>query len=130
MSAAKASASEGEHRRRFLTYFSRAGLTSTLLPGVLWTRLEGQQTPRITLDMLKAAERIAGLEFTDAQRELLIGDVNNHLDQYEHLRKIPLANDVIPCVRFSPVLPGMKFDVIRRPMKMSNQPVVQRPSNL
>ena len=56
--------------------------------------------------MVKAAERIAGLEFTDAQRELLIGDVNNHLNQYEHLRKIPLANDVVPCVRFTPVLPG------------------------
>jgi Asp-tRNA(Asn)/Glu-tRNA(Gln) amidotransferase A subunit family amidase len=131
MSVPKASSSsEGEHRRRFLAYFSRAGLTSTLLPGVLWTRLEAQQSPRITLDMLKAAERIAGLEFTDAQRELLIADVNSHLEHYEHLRKIPLANDVVPCVRFSPVLSGMKFDMLRRPMKMSNQPAVQRPSNL
>jgi Asp-tRNA(Asn)/Glu-tRNA(Gln) amidotransferase A subunit family amidase len=119
-----------EHRRRFLAYFSSTGLAATLLPGVLWTRLEAQETPRITLDMLKAAERIAGLEFTDAQRELLIGDVNNHLNQYEHLRKIPLANDVVPCVRYSPVLPEMKFDMLRRPMKMSKQPAVQRPSNL
>ena len=67
--------------------------------------------------MLKAAERIAGLEFTDAQRELLIADVNDHLSHYEHLRAIPLANGVTPCVRFSPVLPGMKFDMIRRPMR-------------
>lgn len=119
-----------EHRRRFLAYFSGAGLTSTLLPGVLWTQLEGQQPPRITLDMLKSAERIAGLEFTDAQRQLLISDVNDHLDHYEHLRKIPVANSVVPCVRFSPVLPEMKFDMIRRPMKMSSPPVVQRPSNL
>ena len=130
MSPSKSSDRENENRRRFLTYFSRVGLTSTLLPGVLWTRLEAQQPPRITLDMLKAAERIAGLEFTDAQRELLIADVNSHLDHYEHLRKIPLPNDVVPCVRFSPVLPGMKFDMLRRPMKMSNQPAVQRPSNL
>jgi Asp-tRNA(Asn)/Glu-tRNA(Gln) amidotransferase A subunit family amidase len=121
---------EGEHRRRFLAYFSSAGLASTLLPGVLWTRLAAQQAPRITLDMLKAAERIAGLEFTDAQRELLIADVNNHLDHYQHLRKIPLANNVVPCVQFSPVLPEMKFDMLRRPMKMSHPPAVQRPSNL
>src|ERR1700722_8270078 len=130
MSVAKASSSKGDHRRRFLAYFSSTSLAATLLPGVLWTRLEGQETPRITLDMVKAAERIAGLEFTDAQRELLIGDVNNHLNQYEHLRKIPLANDVVPCVRFTPVLPEMKFDMLRRPMKMSARPVVQRPSNL
>lgn len=122
--------SEGEHRRRFLAYFSSAGLASTLLPGVLWTRLAAQQAPRITLDMLKAAERIAGLEFTDAQRELLIADVNNHLDHYQHLRKIPIANDVVPCVQFSPALPEMKFDMLRRPMKMSRPPAVQRPSNL
>ena len=73
--------------------------------------------------MLKAAERIAGLEFTDAQRELLISDVNDHLDHYEHLRKIPLANDVVSSLKFSPVLPGMKFDMLRRPMKASKRAV-------
>src|SRR5579863_3820885 len=119
-----------ETRRRFLAYFSGAGLSSTLLPGVLWTQLEAQQTPRISLDMLKAAERIAGLEFTDAQRQLLLDDVNLHLDHYEHLRKIPLANGVVSCLRFSPVLPGMTFDMVRRPMRMSKAPAMQRPANL
>jgi Asp-tRNA(Asn)/Glu-tRNA(Gln) amidotransferase A subunit family amidase len=118
------------NRRRFLAYFSASGFASSLLPEALWTRLEAQQAERITPDMLKAAEQIAGLHFTDAQRELLIADVNNHLAQYERLRKIPLANSVVPCLRFSPVLPGMKFDMVRRPMKMSNPPAVQRPSNL
>jgi Asp-tRNA(Asn)/Glu-tRNA(Gln) amidotransferase A subunit family amidase len=130
MNPAKAPDANSENRRRFLAYFSRIGLSSTLLPGVLWTQLEGQQTPRITPDMLKAAERIAGLEFTDAQRELLISDVNDHLDHYEHLRKIPLANSVVSSLKFSPVLPGMKFDMLRRPMKASSPPKVQRPSNL
>lgn len=118
------------NRRRFLAYFSSVGLSSTLLPGVLWTQLEAQQAARITLEMLKAAERIAGLEFTDAERELLLADVNLHLDHYEHLRKIPLANNVVSCLRFSPVLPGMKFDAVRRPMRMSKAPVVERPKNL
>lgn len=119
-----------ESRRRFLGYFSSVGLSGTLLPGVLWTRLDGQENPKITLEMLQAAEHIAGLQFTDAQRKLLISDVNDHLGHYQHLRKIPLANNVVPCVRFSPVLPGMKFEMGRRPMKMSAQPVVKRPSNL
>jgi Asp-tRNA(Asn)/Glu-tRNA(Gln) amidotransferase A subunit family amidase len=119
-----------ETRRRFLAYFSGAGLSSTLLPGVLWTQLEAQPTPRISLDMLKAAERISGLEFTDPQRQLLLDDVNLHLDHYEHLRKIPLANDVVSCLRFSPVLPDMKFDMVRRPMRMSKAPAMQRPANL
>ncbi|HTR39758.1 MAG TPA: amidase [Bryobacteraceae bacterium] len=117
-------------RRRFLAYFTTTSLASTLLPETLWTQLEAQQEPRITLDMLKAAEQIAGLQFTDADRKLLIDDVNNHLTQYEHLRQIPLANSVVSCLRFSPVLPGMRFDMVRRPMKMSERPVVQRPTNL
>ena len=40
-------------RRRFLTYFSGLGLSSTLLPGVLWARLQEEETPKITADMLK-----------------------------------------------------------------------------
>jgi len=119
-----------ETRRRFLAYFSGAGLSSTLLPGVLWTQLEAQQAQRITPEMLKAAEQIAGLEFTDAQRELLLSDVNDHLSHYEHLRKIPLANDVVSCLRFSPVLPGMTFDRTRRPMRMSKVAAIERPKDL
>ena len=119
-----------ETRRRFLAYFSGVGLSSTLFPGVLWTQLEAQQAQRITPAMLKAAERIAGLEFTDAQRELLLADVNLHLDHYEHLRKIALPNDVVSCLRFSPVLPGMKFDMARRPMRLSKTAAMQRPANL
>jgi Asp-tRNA(Asn)/Glu-tRNA(Gln) amidotransferase A subunit family amidase len=117
-------------RRRFLAYFSTTSFAATLLPEALWTRLEAQPEPRITLDMLKAAEQIAGLQFTDADRKLLLDDVNNHLTQYEHLRQIPLPNSVVSCLRFSPVLPGMRFDMVRRPMKISARPAVQRPSNL
>jgi FtsX-like permease family len=101
-----------------------------LLPGVLWTQLEGQEKRRITLDMVTAAEQIAGLEFTDAERQLLIDGVNEHLDDYQRLREIPLRNSVASCLTFSPVVPGMKFDMIRRPMKRSEPPKVVRPSNL
>jgi Asp-tRNA(Asn)/Glu-tRNA(Gln) amidotransferase A subunit family amidase len=121
---------EIENRRRFLAYFSGIGLSSTLLPGVLWAQLEGQQPRKISPEMLKSAERIAGLEFTDAERELLIADVNQHLAHYEHIRKIHLDNSVVSCLRFSPILPGMKFDTVRRPMQMSQSREVQRPSNL
>jgi Asp-tRNA(Asn)/Glu-tRNA(Gln) amidotransferase A subunit family amidase len=117
-----------EDRRRFLAFFTSAGLSSTLLPGVLWAQAQDQ--PKITLDMLKTAERIAGLEFTDAERDLLIDGVNQHLTRYEKLRAIPLDNS-IPCsLRFSPVLPGMKFDTVRRPMKMSRARDSTRPANL
>ncbi|KPK79352.1 MAG: hypothetical protein AMS25_12920 [Gemmatimonas sp. SM23_52] len=63
-------------RRRFLAYFAGLGLSSTLLPGVLWARLQEQEEPKISKEMLEDAERIAGLEFTDEERELLLRGVN------------------------------------------------------
>ena len=32
-------------RRRFLAYFTGAGLTSTLFPGVLWARMQDRSRP-------------------------------------------------------------------------------------
>lgn len=115
-------------RRQFLAWFAGAGLTSTLLPGVLWAQMENAQ--RVTTEMVKAAEKIAGLEFTDAQRQLLLDGVNQNLGRFEKMRQIPLPNSVPSCLRFSPVLPGMKFDAVRRPMKASKTAAVKRPSVL
>jgi Asp-tRNA(Asn)/Glu-tRNA(Gln) amidotransferase A subunit family amidase len=126
-----------DSRRRFLAYFSSVGLTSTLLPGALWTQAHAQAqdgkqaaTPEITLDMLKAAERIAGLEFTDEERDELIAGVNQHLARYQRMREIPLPNSVPTSLRFSPVVTGMKFDMVKRPLRMSKRPYLQRPANL
>jgi Amidase len=120
-------------RRRFLAYFSSVGLSSTLLPGALWAQAQ-QQTliapPTITLDMLKAAEIIAGLEFTDAERDLLLEGVNQHLSRYEKMRTIALPNSVPSCLRFSPVVPGMSFNMAPRPLKMSKPAPVKRPTNI
>jgi Asp-tRNA(Asn)/Glu-tRNA(Gln) amidotransferase A subunit family amidase len=122
-----------EARRRFLAYFAGAGLSSTLLPGVLWAQAAqdvSNASPRITLEMLKSAEIIAGLNFTEEERLLLIDDVNRHLTDYQKIRALPLENSVASSLRFSPVLPGMTFDMARRPMKMSRQPAVRKPANL
>jgi Asp-tRNA(Asn)/Glu-tRNA(Gln) amidotransferase A subunit family amidase len=121
-----------ETRRRFLSYFSSVGLGSTLFPGALWAQAQEQPAaaPKITLEMLKTAERMAGLEFTDAERDLLLDGVNQHLARFETMRTIPLPNSVPSCLRFSPVMPGMKFDIVRRPTRMSRPAVVKRPVNL
>ena len=124
-----------DDRRRFLAYFSSVGLTSTLLPGALWAQAQPQEASaaaptQITLDMVKAAERIAGLEFTDEQRDELLAGVNQHLARYVRMREIPLPNSVPTSLRFSPVVSGMKFDMVKRPLKMSKRPYIKRPENL
>ena len=51
-------------RRRFISYFSSIGLSSTLLPGVLWGKMQEQSAQRITAEMLKDALAVAGMSST------------------------------------------------------------------
>ena len=74
-------------RRHFLTYFSSLGLSSTLLPGVLWAKLQDEEEPKITKEMLEDAEAVAGLEFSDEERELMLRRLNSNLEDYEALEE-------------------------------------------
>jgi len=117
-------------RRLFLSYFTGIGLSSTLLPGILFVKCQGKNDEKITKNMLKDAEGLAGLEFTDEERELMVDGLNDYLKKYEELRKIPLGNSVAPALQFNPVLPGMSFEKKSKPIKISNVQISQVPSNL
>jgi len=56
------------NRRRFLECFSAGGLA--LMPGALMA--VAQDSPRITLEMLQAAEKIAGVSFTNDERQAIL----------------------------------------------------------
>jgi Asp-tRNA(Asn)/Glu-tRNA(Gln) amidotransferase A subunit family amidase len=116
-------------RRAFLGWFSAVGLGSTLLPGILWAQ-SGQEPARITKEMIADAEKIAGLSFTDEQREKLVRGVNSISRSIQQIHEVHLPNEVLPAIQFDPVLPGMTFSTTRRPMKMSAAEVVKRPANL
>lgn len=120
-----------ERRRRFLAYFAGAGVSSALLPGVLWAQMEEKKEQKVTVDMVKQAEHLIGLDFNDEERDLLIDGVNAHLDRYTKLRTYKLSNPTEPpALRFDPVLPGMKFDMTKRPLRPTKSPDLKRPSNL
>ena len=123
-------------RRRFFAYFATLGLTSTLFPGSLWALAqqaesdEKQKPLRITLDMIRAAEKLAGLEFTEEERKLMLKDLDELLDNYEKIRTVPLTNDVPPALYFHPVPPG--YDVPSGESKLELHPAtgLRRPKNL
>jgi Asp-tRNA(Asn)/Glu-tRNA(Gln) amidotransferase A subunit family amidase len=124
---------DNEPRRRFLAYFSAAGFGSSLLPGVLWAEVQAQQpdatAPRVTDEMLKSALAVAGLTFSDEDRKSVIQGVNRSLTGFEEVRKLEIPNDVSPPFYFSSIVPGMKVNRTREPLRFS-APVVKRPSNL
>ncbi|HEX6693324.1 MAG TPA: amidase [Longimicrobiales bacterium] len=117
-------------RRAFVAYFSSIGLGSTLLPGVLWSRVQGQDPVRVTKEMLEDAEKIAGLKFTEEQRTRMVRGVNSMARNIEQIHGVDLPNSVLPAIQFDPVLPGMHFDMQRTALRMSRQPKPQRPADL
>ncbi len=94
----------GHDRRKFLRYFSAIGLGGTLLPGVLWARSAGGE--EITAATIACAEEIAGLKFTDEQRQQMVDGLKSQETQIEALHAIALDNSVAPAVHFDPVPPG------------------------
>jgi Asp-tRNA(Asn)/Glu-tRNA(Gln) amidotransferase A subunit family amidase len=117
-------------RRSFLAYFSSIGLGATLLPGVLWGKVETEQPEKISKGMLRDAVTVAGLKFTDKQLDGMLTGVNGYLPRYAALRKVRLDNGVAPPLYFNPVVPGMEIDRARRPFHASAAPRVTRPGNL
>jgi Asp-tRNA(Asn)/Glu-tRNA(Gln) amidotransferase A subunit family amidase len=117
-------------RRSFLACFSSLGLASTLLPGVLWGKIEEHKPATITKEMLRAAASVAGVEFTDGQLDRVLDGVNQNLSRYHELRKVPLDNGVAPPLYFNPIVPGTKLDRTKRGFQMGAPPRVTRPRNL
>ena len=67
------SLSTDDTRRRFMAHFAGIGLGSTLVPGVVWARMQDQGTQRVTATMVKEALRLQGVELPDADIEGMVG---------------------------------------------------------
>ena len=117
-------------RRRFMAYFSGVGLSTTLLPGVLWARVQESGAQRISAAMLKDALAVAGLEFSDEERAQLVNGLNQNLERYENIRKLHLADTLAPPLYYSPIVPGTKLDRVARPPRISRVGALKRPQNL
>src|SRR5687767_1757153 len=117
-------------RRRFMATFAGAGLGSTLVPGVLWARMQDAGAQRITLAMVDDALKLAGIEIGEEEKKNLVETANRNLTSFEELRKLHIPPDVSPPFHFSPVVPGMTVNKARVPFRLSSAPGVKRPANL
>jgi Asp-tRNA(Asn)/Glu-tRNA(Gln) amidotransferase A subunit family amidase len=119
-----------ETRRRFMTHFAGIGLGSTLVPGVVWARMQDQGTQRVTAAMVKDALRLQGVDVADADIQAMVAGANQSLTRYEDVRKMHIPLDVSPPFHFSALAPGIEPNRSKLPFTMSVAPAVKRPSNL
>src|SRR5882672_10964947 len=118
-------------RRTFLTVCSRLGLTTTLLPGVLWAMAD--EKGKITRAMIDSAAAVADVPIADEYKDMMLESLNGFKESFDAIYGLHIKNEVAPAVLFDPVLPGMKFETEQRPLKISAAPAVNAggaPKNL
>jgi Asp-tRNA(Asn)/Glu-tRNA(Gln) amidotransferase A subunit family amidase len=116
-------------RRAFMQHFASIGLGSTLLPGVLWARV--QAGAEITAATIADAEEIAGVRFDEAERALMVERLKGQGEQIDALHKVPLANGVAPAITFNPLAPGQSPPAAgrRRPLGRSRPALRDAPAS-
>lgn len=87
-------------------------------------------TNQITTNSISEAERLDGLNFTPAKRELMLEGMQKQELAYEAMRKIPLPNSVLPSVLFNPIPTGMKLATKSLRCKWSPLPRLERPKDI
>ena len=85
---------------------------------------------RVTYSMIDDAAALIGLEFTRAEKDSMVGDLNDLLNNYESLRGIEMPNSNVPAIVFNPILPGMVFENKSNNFRYNRPTNVERPENL
>src|SRR5438477_2893773 len=120
-------------RRSFMKTCSEMGLLGTLFPGVLWAQAQAHAAKKITKEMIESAAVVADVPISEEYKEMMLESLNNQAKGYEEIYKLHIPNSVDPALIFDHVLPGMRFETERKPMRMSkvaNAATASAPKNL
>jgi len=96
----------GVARRRFLK-----AVPAAVAAGLAAPAMAQQPAPEpgpIDPPTLDCAEKIFGVDFTEAEEEMARRGANRNLGAYEDLRKIDIPLDTEPAITFRPYLPGRR----------------------
>ena len=80
---------------------------SLFLGAFIHQKLENQP---ITTNVIRHAQSLLGLEFTEAEADSMLFDVTDNRRNFEEIRKVSINNEVAPAVTFNPLPIGFTFD--------------------
>src|SRR3954466_8289995 len=93
-------------RRAFLSAFAAAGLSSTLMPGLVWAQIQ-PGTKTISVEMVREAARLAGLTLSDEDCADLTSSLSSLAKHAEEIDKPTLTNASPLPLLFVPRPPGL-----------------------
>ncbi len=116
------------NRRGFVTGALKVGGAAAVFP-LLMSEIAEAKAEISKADLTAAAE-IAGVEFDEKQQEMMLEDVQSRLKSYSALHELKIPNSVAPALDFNPVLPGMTFETVRKPARLSRGADVEMPKDI
>jgi Asp-tRNA(Asn)/Glu-tRNA(Gln) amidotransferase A subunit family amidase len=117
-------------RRRFMQTCTRLGLGSTLFPGVLWAQTQAKGAVKITKEMIEAAAAVADVAISDDYKQMMLDNLNEQSKGYEAIYALHMPNSVEPALLFDPVVSGTKYEMERKPERVSAAPNIAAPKNV
>jgi Asp-tRNA(Asn)/Glu-tRNA(Gln) amidotransferase A subunit family amidase len=102
------------NRRKFLYALAALGMSSTVAPGDLRIQERTKDESGISAETLKAAEKIAGIELSDKEREEILEGVRENKGIFRAFREQRMDYFQFPSLTFNPVPPGVHFDAQKK----------------
>lgn len=84
---------------------------------------------KITLAIVKQAQKIMGLDFSDAKADSMLNTLNDQRKSYAELRKLNIQNQVAPALTFNPIPVGYQFPDKTNSFKSAPLANVQLPAS-
>ena len=91
--------------------------------------LQNTNAQTIEKENISNTEKIIGLEFTDAERDSMIGFLDEQLTNYKKIREVELNNSTPPAILFNPIPAGFDFPKERKPLRFSDYSYAKIPNN-
>lgn len=116
-----------EGRRKLVAMLAGAGAGAAVFGRALAALAEG--APTVTAEMVKRAEWVSGVSFTDEERALMLDDLNEAASEIGPLRSLPIDNSVPPAFTFSPLAPPAQEAAPAPPAATRRERPVVRPAS-
>ena len=84
----------------------------------------------ITKENIENAEKIIGIEFTDAERDSMQASLDEQLTNYNNIRKIKIENSVPPAILFNPIPVGFESPKEQNPVIFSDYSYTKLPEDI
>src|SRR5581483_5453767 len=91
--------------------------------------VQAAQGARVTPEMVKQAEWIAGIDFDEQERAGIARTLDRKLREFEELRKVDVGYDVPPALTFFPTPPRPSAEVRRNRATATHDCPAPRPGS-